>query len=241
MTNSSSENKRSAGMTLIEILSVIAIVAVLSGILLAVIGGAREKARLAKCSSNLRQLGVAVQLYTSDHQLALPFGYWIAQNSGDAQVWDQFVEPYLGEGLTEVLRCPSDYFAEEDSDFPRRSYAMVRNHQGGVAKTGYMTKNSPDALRLLSIGNPADTIMFTEYSCAKASGQGSDNVIGEIACSVVDTPLKQMQSGNGTQLHDGLFNYLFVDGHVECRSPEDTIGTGTLEAPLGMWTYASDD
>jgi prepilin-type processing-associated H-X9-DG protein len=37
------------------------------------------------------------------------------------------------------------------------------------------------------------------------------------------------------------FNYLFADGHIKLLSAEDTIGTGTLEAPKGFWTVAAGD
>lgn len=37
------------------------------------------------------------------------------------------------------------------------------------------------------------------------------------------------------------FNYIFCDGHVESLKMEDTIGTGTLTAPKGMWTNARGD
>jgi prepilin-type N-terminal cleavage/methylation domain-containing protein/prepilin-type processing-associated H-X9-DG protein len=42
-------------------------------------------------------------------------------------------------------------------------------------------------------------------------------------------------------LHGHRFNYLFHDGHVEALKVEQTIGTGTLTAPKGMWTVAAGD
>ena len=41
--------------------------------------------------------------------------------------------------------------------------------------------------------------------------------------------------------HLGKSNYLFVDGHVETLSRKQTIGNGTLAAPLGMWTLDPKD
>jgi prepilin-type processing-associated H-X9-DG protein len=41
--------------------------------------------------------------------------------------------------------------------------------------------------------------------------------------------------------HNSRFNYLFHDGHVEALKMEQTIGTGTLTTPKGMWTVASGD
>jgi prepilin-type processing-associated H-X9-DG protein len=43
------------------------------------------------------------------------------------------------------------------------------------------------------------------------------------------------------QAHDKRFNYLFHDGHVAAVRIEQTVGTGTRNAPGGMWTVAPDD
>src|SRR5438105_483495 len=58
--------------TLIELLVVIAIIAVLAAILFPVFARAREMARKATCLSNLRQIGLAVQMYAQDYGELLP-------------------------------------------------------------------------------------------------------------------------------------------------------------------------
>lgn len=55
------------GFTLIELLLVIAIVAVLLGLLFPVFAQARKQSRMASCTSNLRQLGMALSMYSDDH------------------------------------------------------------------------------------------------------------------------------------------------------------------------------
>lgn len=55
------------GTTLIELMVVLAILAVLGGILFAAMGPARESARRTRCISNLRQIGVALALYRQDY------------------------------------------------------------------------------------------------------------------------------------------------------------------------------
>lgn len=58
--------------TLIELLTVIAIISILAAILLPVISSAREQARMIACTSTLRQLGIGVHLYAADHNDTTP-------------------------------------------------------------------------------------------------------------------------------------------------------------------------
>lgn len=59
--------RRLRGFTLIELLVVIAIIAILAAILMPVFAPAREKARQASCMSNMKQVGLALAMYTQDY------------------------------------------------------------------------------------------------------------------------------------------------------------------------------
>ncbi len=69
---STSHTSRAAGFTLVELLTVIAVVTVLTSILLTVFSRVREKGRSAVCQSRLKQLALAMQQYNQDHEGRYP-------------------------------------------------------------------------------------------------------------------------------------------------------------------------
>lgn len=64
--------KTQSAFTLIELLTVIAIIGILAAILIPVVAAVRESARAAVCFSNLRQMGMATLLYADDHNERYP-------------------------------------------------------------------------------------------------------------------------------------------------------------------------
>ena len=110
---------RRRAFTLIELLVVIAIIAVLAAMLFPVFARAREKARQAVCSSNLKQIGLAFSMYVQDYderlpdrrdvKLALPGGWkpWTGWPPSDPRGgWAMVVlEPYIRS--SGIWSCPS--------------------------------------------------------------------------------------------------------------------------------------
>ncbi len=101
------------GFTLIELLVVIAVIAVLMGVLLPTLGRVRKQARGSACQSNLRQLCLAMNLYTLDHDdRTMPFShqageYWFHQMAPYLSARDYKNDPQRHiEGVMEVAFCP---------------------------------------------------------------------------------------------------------------------------------------
>jgi prepilin-type N-terminal cleavage/methylation domain-containing protein/prepilin-type processing-associated H-X9-DG protein len=101
-----------ASFTLIELLVVIAILGVLAALLLPALSRAKESARSAACLSNLRQIGVALQLYVQENEHRMPVmgnasvGTNASPGIHPLPTMNVVLSNHLGS--VKVLRCPSD-------------------------------------------------------------------------------------------------------------------------------------
>ena len=97
--------------SLVELLVVMAIIAILAALLLPVISRAKEEGRATACVSNLHQIGLALQMYVDANNNTLPI-MRDAPTDTNAMATNTFptVNVVLGSelGNTNVLRCPSD-------------------------------------------------------------------------------------------------------------------------------------
>ncbi len=93
--------KRASGFTLIELLVVIAIIAILAAIIFPVFVKAKAAATLTSCQSNIKQIGVAMQLYSEANDGRLP-NYSIG-NGAARKLWWEFINPYLRSD--KIFRC----------------------------------------------------------------------------------------------------------------------------------------
>ncbi len=222
---SSPDYRRPFGFTLVELLVSIALIAVLGALLIVVLSSVRQKAATVQCTSNLRQIGIAIFSYTSDHQGQLPPGY----------DWDEAIAEYLAVSIddagkplsyTSILQCPLDPAPLGDA---QRSYTVSRmtedrNDPKGVFGARTLTdaegnKSEQDSRFLSEIPFPDRTIMVAEKYWAnnKQFGRaysGTDGWMG-----VNSAPRLE----DGAYYHGEGTNYLFCDGHVELLKAEQVI------------------
>ena len=114
---------RVGAFTLIELLVVIAIIAILAALLLPAVAKSKEQGRSAACLSNLRQVGLALQMFTQDNDNKLPVMYDALLSTNNAlttnfATMDLVLSNHLGN--VRVLLCPSDgkqLFAQTGSSY----------------------------------------------------------------------------------------------------------------------------
>ncbi|MEP6754602.1 MAG: prepilin-type N-terminal cleavage/methylation domain-containing protein [Chthonomonadales bacterium] len=92
--------------TLIELLVVIAIIAILAAILFPVFAQAREKARSISCLSNMKQLGLSLNMYGQDNDGTLMQTSWEVGKLKAKIHWSWIVQPYVKN--LQIFVCPSD-------------------------------------------------------------------------------------------------------------------------------------
>ncbi len=174
-------NRRSApvaGFTLIELLVVISIIALLIGILLPALGAARRSARTIQCQSNVRQLSIAFQGYSTDTNAFYPgdgrltysdrdnnLGNWVPgfsmqQAVSPVDLTKGSIYPYA-ESL-EIFRCPEDEFTEPEPPNPGSSGLSytVSNHiyntsgrMPGLAVSGSISIGAIKIKKTITVSN----------------------------------------------------------------------------------------
>lgn len=252
-----SHTSRKSGFTLIELLVVIAIIAILAAILFPVFARARENARRASCTSNLKQLGLAVMQYTQDYDEQFPL------HTGAGKSIDQRLAPYVGqkesnsgaETASGVWECPSDAAPRFNwGGRIKRSYAVIAGWDGMNSWSNaarIWNQSGTPFTSLAGVPSTATTLMMAEYSAAFNFMHEENGTWVMIPSRTSDNygfwNGRPSQDGNDNGVsapvrHFDGYNYLFADGHVKWLRPEQTLGpSGTLDWPRGMWTVNEND
>ena len=234
--------------TLIELLSVIAIVGILAAILIPTLSHVREAARSSDCSSNLRQIGVAFQLYAADNRGLYPAprspsytGSYSANNpppgaNPSLNNWQVEISRYIirDQNLTQIkntgavsniAHCPS-----YDLLFP--DVSKLTNYSN-YSTAGYGMNFNLNVGGFNINGGGGGFTISTRFPAASLNNPASSVLVGDSSeyyinsqyqsngwAVVTNDPGKPdgYLTGAPTR-HGSSANYLYADGHVNSISP----------------------
>jgi prepilin-type N-terminal cleavage/methylation domain-containing protein/prepilin-type processing-associated H-X9-DG protein len=250
------------GFTLIELLVVIAIIAILAAILFPVFARAREKAKQASCQSNLKQIGLAMQMYATDYDEGLPPTWtwvpasWPPPSQGiwysGFWMWDVSLYPYVKMGSAKadgkmqnhgVWMCPSGYTMSQGH---ARNYGCNQNVFGylNMDEATYGTGYSAP-FKLGMVAKPAECFAYMDAGCYAMSYSVVEYPQAAIwympGTAHADQARWASTSGTGmymdndwkTGRHNGIVNVCFIDGHVKAISGQSLWGHPEWWDPYG--------
>lgn len=199
--------------TLVEILVVLAIIGVLCALLLPVLSGARESARIATCAGHLRQIGLGIQLYMKDSNDFYPER---SNPNGDKNCsWVDRLYPYVK--ATEIFECPSHPYGEYVTGCPPSEEvdsSLMILYDGSYMLNPMQDPRQvpPQKISATRVRKPAQTILVLDGRANFRSSSGNNTVdIGFEAIPDVD-----YLNGRGIEArHNDGDNALFADSHVK--------------------------
>lgn len=231
-------SRRAPAFTLIELLIVIAIIAILSAMLLPVLAKGRLSAQCAACESNLRQLGVATQLYWDDnvgnffYYYSIPmtnngvqgdlwwFGWLEQQSAGEGKrrfnLSSGKLSPYLNG--SNVRLCPSPVWSS--------SYFQLKG-TNVIFSYGYNEYLCPTKINTFNVNrvtHPTETALFADAAVVDTfqNASLSNPKFQEFYyLDINDLP-------NGHFRHSQQANVAFCDGHIG----SEKMAPGTLDQRL---------
>ncbi len=202
------KTRRPAAFTLVELLVVVSIIAVLIGLLLPAVQASRAAARRTQCSSNIRQLGLAMAQFCDAHRGQFPDTSH--NQSGDVeQSWIYTVAPFM-ESVDAIRICPDDLKAADRLDQKLTSYVM----------NAYLT----DEPRSFAVTNhnklraSSKTLVAFEIADQKAPIIENDHVHNHAWFTSLTVARKQVlqkiEADAAIERHAGSSHFLYADWHI---------------------------
>jgi general secretion pathway protein G len=230
MNNSPLPTRR--GFTLIEMLVVIAIIALLASIMIPAVSKALERTKSINCASNLRQVGIAITGYALDNNSFLPpAGTWGGET---VPVWYNTISPYLGEEVDDIRDqniaaisrgCPSWQGRKDLNERARLTkpgFGMNLHPRAGSRLNPTPNSSGPvlNAFRKIALdelGNSSRTILVGDSTDWHLSLSGGNWVNGTWW---TDENVPGGYYSGHPDRHRGSANYLMADMSVTSLKPD---------------------
>lgn len=200
----------SRGFSLIELIVVVAIIAVLASLLLSGIKTVRYSARQMVCGSNLRQIGMGFTAYATDYEQRMPYVWYAPATTWGSAITDQMDDG--GKGLG-VWKCPENTFQGyrcSESALGEKYTSYSCNGLDEVFGSGYVYGNRYMHTLVSRMAHPSALVAVFESFWYRSQVNNS---------GLLSLPYSIMSGMPYVRYrHLGKANVLFADGRVEARA-----------------------